>query len=114
MHLGYNLGNKAIKDLVQSGLINKVMSFFTVMGMFVIGGMISSLVSVSCPLTIAAGKFSFAVQKELFDVLMPNLLTFIATMVIFFTIKRKNMSVIKVIFGTMIVGIILGALGIIA
>ena len=114
MHLGYNLGNKAIKDLVQSGLINKVMSFFTVMGMFVIGGMISSLVSVSCPLTIATGKFSFAVQKELFDVLMPNLLTFIATMIIFFTIKRKNMSVIKVIFGTMIVGIILGALGIIA
>ncbi len=113
MHLGYNLGNKAIKDLVQSGLINKIMNFFTVMGLFVIGGMISSLVSVTTPLEIVSSGVTFAFQSGLFDVLMPNLLTLIATIIIFSFMKRQNVSILKVIYGTMIIGIILGAAGII-
>ena len=112
--MGYNLGNRAIKDLVQSGLINKIMSFFTVMGMFVIGGMISSLVSVTCPITISSSDVSFALQSDLFDALMPNLLTLIATLIIFSLCKKENVSVLKIIYGTMVIGIVLGAVGVIA
>lgn len=114
MHMGYNLGNRAIKDLVQNGLINKIMSFFTVMGMFVIGGMISSLVSVTCPITISSSDVSFALQSDLFDALMPNLLTLIATLIIFSLCKKENVSVLKIIYGTMVIGIVLGAVGVIA
>lgn len=114
MHWGYNLGSKAIKQLVSSGMMDKIMSFFTVMGMFVIGGMTSSLVHVSTPLTITAGDAVFGIQADVLDAIVPNILTFAATMIIYRILRKKNVSVIKVILGVVVVGVVLGALGILA
>lgn len=113
MRLGYNLGNKAVKELVQSGLINKVINFFTTLGLFVIGGMISSLVHVTTPIEITASGVTFSLQTGLFDELMPNMLTLFAMVIIYRFMKKENVSVLKVIYGTMIIGIILGMLGVI-
>ena len=113
MRLGYNLGNRAVKELVQSGLINKVINFFTTLGLFVIGGMISSLVHLTTPIEITASGVTFSLQSGLFDELMPNMLTLIATIIIYNFMKRENVSILKVIYGTMVVGIILGILGVI-
>ncbi len=113
MQLGYNLGSRAVKELVQSGLINKFINFFTTLGLFVIGGMISSLVHVTTPIEITASGVTFALQTGLFDELMPNILTLFATVIIYRFMKKENVSVLKVIYGTMIIGIVLGVLGVI-
>lgn len=112
MHWGYRLGSKAIKQLLSSGMMDKIMGFFTTMGMFVIGGMTSNLVHVSTPLTITAGDAVFAIQTDVLDAIIPNVLTFAAAMVIYSVLRKKNVSVIKVILGVVAVGIVLGALGI--
>ena len=83
------------------------------MGLFVIGGMISSLVNINCPIEITSSGVTFALQSGLFDVLMPNLLTLIATIIIYNLMKREKANVLKIIYGTMIIGIILGIVGVI-
>jgi len=114
MRWGYNLGSKAVKKLLNSGMMDKIMGFFTTMGMFVIGGMTCNLVHVSTPLTITAGEAVFGIQETVFDALVPNILTFAATMIIYSILRKKKVSVVKVILGVVVVGVVLGALGILA
>ena len=112
MRWGYNLGSKAVKQLLSSGMMDKIMGFFTTMGMFVIGGMTCNLVHVTTPLTITAGEAVFSIQETVLDALVPNILTFAATMIIYSILRKKKVSVVKVILGVVVVGIVLGALGI--
>lgn len=112
MRWGYNLGSKAVKMMLKSGMMDKIMGFFTTMGMFVIGGMTCNLVHVTTPLTVAAGDAVFSIQETVLDALVPNLLTFAAAMVIYSILRKKKVSVTKVILGIVVVGVVLGALGI--
>ena len=112
MRWGYNLGSKAVKQLLSSGMMEKIMGFFTTMGMFVIGGMTCSLVNVTTPLTITAGEAVFSIQETVLDALVPNILTFAATMIIYSILRKKKVSVVAVILGVVVVGVVLGALGI--
>ena len=112
MRFGYNVGTKAVKQLTESGLIDKILSFFTVLGLFVIGGMTCSLVHVATPIEIATESSVVSLQADLLDALVPNLLTFIATMIVYRILKKGKASVIAVILGMVVVGIVCGALGI--
>ena len=80
--------------------------------MFVIGGMTCNLVHVTTPLTITAGEAVFSIQETVLDALVPNILTFAATMIIYSILRKKKVSVVAVILGVVVVGVVLGALGI--
>lgn len=112
MRWGYNMGSKAVKSLLKSGMMDKIMGFCTTLGMFVIGGMTSSLVNVTTPLTITAGDAVFPIQTAVFDAIIPDALTFATAIIVYSLLRKKNMSVTKVIIGIVVVGIALGALGI--
>ena len=112
MRFGYNVGTKAVKQLTESGLIDKILSFFTVLGLFVIGGMTCSLVHVATPIEIVTESSVVNLQADVLDALVPNLLTFIATMIVYSILKKGKTSVIKVILGMVVVGIVCGAFGI--
>ena len=56
----------------------------------------------------------FGIQADVLDAIVPNILTFAATMIIYRILRKKNVSVIKVILGVVVVGVVLGALGILA
>jgi mannose/fructose/N-acetylgalactosamine-specific phosphotransferase system component IID len=114
MHTGYRMGSRAIKQLIKTGAIEKILSMFTVLGMFVIGGMTSTLVHIKTPIEIAAGDTTINLQTDVLDALVPNLLTFIATMIVFRLLKSGKVSVIKIILGIVVVGLALGILGVLA
>jgi|GEM_PF-176561 len=114
MRFGYNIGTKAVKQLTESGIIDKILSLFTVLGLFVIGGMTSSLVNVSTPLVITTAESTIALQTDLFDRIVPDLLTFVATMIIYRILKKGKTPIIAVILGMVLVGLVCGALGILA
>ena len=114
MRFGYNTGSKAIQQLIQSGLLDKLLSFFTVMGLFIIGGMTCTLVHVTTPLTIMTSGAAVSLQTNLFDILVPNLLTFAATMGVYTILKKGKVPVIAVILGMIVIGLVCGALGILA
>ena len=114
MRWGYNLGSKAVKQLLNSGMMDKIMGFFTTMGMFVIGGMTSSLVNVTTPLSITTADSVISLQTDLLDALVPNLLTFIATMIVYRILKKGKTPVVFITLGMVVIGLVLGALGILA
>lgn len=114
MRFGYNVGAKAVKQLTESGLLDKILEFFTVLGLFVIGGMTCSLVHVTTPISIATGNSTVYLQTDLMDALVPNLLTFIAAMIVYRILKKGKVSVTVVILSMVIFGLICGALGILA
>ncbi|MBR0456170.1 MAG: PTS system mannose/fructose/sorbose family transporter subunit IID [Firmicutes bacterium] len=53
-------------------------------------------------------------QTDLLDALVPNLLTFIATMIVYRILKKGKTPVVFITLGMVVIGLVLGALGILA
>lgn len=90
-HLGYNLGTKAI-DVIQenSDIIARVA---TIMGLTVIGALISSYVSLSLKVKIG----SVALQADFLDKIFPNILPLAFTFFLYWLLKKKQVSPIILI-----------------
>ena len=81
------------------------------MGWMVMGGLISSYVKMTVPLKIVTSTQTFSIQKQLLDVLMPNILPFAFTLLILLMLKR-GWSSLKIIGIMILIGIIGGWTGI--
>lgn len=89
-HLGYNLGVKAI-DVIQdnSEIIARVA---TIMGLTVIGALISSYVSLS--LSVKIGTVSL--QKDFLDKIFPNILPLGFTFFLYWLLKKKVSPIVLI------------------
>ena len=89
-HLGYNLGTKAI-DVIQenSDIIARVA---TIMGLTVIGALISSYVSFSLKVKIG----SVNLQKDFLDKIFPNILPLAFTFFLFWLLKKKISPIVLI------------------
>lgn len=90
-HLGYNLGTRAI-DVIQenSEIISRVA---TIMGLTVIGALISSYVTLSLKLKIG----SASLQKDFLDKIFPNLLPLAFTFFLFWLLKKKVSPIVLIV-----------------
>lgn len=107
--LGYTMGNTYLQKLVKSGTMNRIMYLVNVVGLMVIGSMVASMVGITTPLKL--GK-AFVLQKTL-DAIFPQMLPLLATLFMFWLIKRKvnNGWIITI---CIVGGIVLSVLGIFA
>lgn len=89
-HLGYNLGVKAI-DVIQdnSEIIARVA---TIMGLTVIGALISSYVSLS--LKVKVGTVSL--QKDFLDKVFPNILPLAFTFFLYWMLRKKVSPIVLI------------------
>lgn len=89
-HLGYNLGTKAI-DVIQenSDIIARVA---TIMGLTVIGALISSYVSLTLKVKIG----SVNLQKDFLDKIFPNILPLTFTFFLYFLLKKKISPIVLI------------------
>lgn len=110
---GYKQGSDAIMDFLEKGLLDKVLLGAQVMGCMVMGGLIANYVKVKCGLQIATSGSTFNVQKTLFDAVMPGILPFSFTMLIYWLMKKRWTS-IKIILLIVVLGVIGGLTGILA
>ncbi|MCT6892817.1 MAG: PTS system mannose/fructose/sorbose family transporter subunit IID [Bombilactobacillus mellifer] len=108
--LGYKSGKTYLAKLYEEGLMDRVMQFASIVGLAVVGGMVASMVDITTPLKFAAGGAKLGIQKML-DQIFPKLLPFGITLGIYYLIKRK-INTNFLLIGIIVVGIILGALGI--
>lgn len=72
--------------------------------MTVIGALVASYVRLSTPLEIHAGKAKIALQADVLDKLMPNLLPLVFTFVMF-ALMKKGYSPVKLIGVTVLFGL---------
>ncbi len=103
MFYGYNTGVKALKKL-KSGT-KAVSQAASIVGMTVVGALIASYISLSTPLVIKAGEARVALQADVFDKILPNMLPLGFTFLLYYLLK-KDYSPTKLIGFTIVVGIV--------
>ncbi|WP_434663793.1 PTS system mannose/fructose/sorbose family transporter subunit IID [Klebsiella sp. MISC125] len=112
IHYGYNKGVDLIEQSKNSNIIQRISNVANVVGVMVLGSLIATTVKVSTPLVIAVGEQSIKVQ-EMFDKVIPNLLTLLFSLGIFFLVKKfKGKHTVALIVGMMVIGVICSTLGI--
>ncbi|XXD08403.1 PTS system mannose/fructose/sorbose family transporter subunit IID [Klebsiella sp. R445] len=112
IHYGYNKGVNLIEQSKNSNIIQRISNIANVVGVMVLGSLIATTVKISTPLVIAVGEQSIKVQ-EMFDKVIPNLLTLLFALGIFFLVKRfKGKHTVALIVCMMCVGVICSTLGI--
>ena len=112
IHYGYNKGVDLIEQSKNSNIIQRISNIANVVGVMVLGSLIATTVKISTPLVIAVGEQSIKVQ-EMLDKVIPNLLTLLFALGIFFLVKKfKGKHTVALIIGMMCIGVIFSMLGI--
>ncbi len=108
---GYSLGTTAVTAVLEGGLFKKLTTFFTIMGLFVLGIMVCKFITIDFTwISVFAGNK--VVLKDLMDKIVPKTLPLLITLVSWQAIMRgvKVVYVLLALFAFALVG---GALGII-
>ena len=101
---GYKLGRNAFSSIKDSNIIRKLTDCMSVLGMTVAGCMITSYVNIQTSIKFVDGETKVILQ-DILNEIMPGLLSVVAVFVLYALIK-KNVSVLKIIGGIVVVGII--------
>lgn len=106
MGYGYRLGTSFLDRVEKSGVMGKVFHGTAILGLMVIGAMVSQLVKV--PLAITIGDVSLL---DMFNSIVPNLLSLLITILIY-QILKKDVKITNVLFGIIFFSILGAAIGI--
>jgi fructoselysine and glucoselysine-specific PTS system IID component len=106
MFAGYNFGTSFMEKVEKTGVLSKLFEGAAILGLMVIGAMVSSLVKV--PLNV---KICGADLLKISDSIFPNLLPLLVTILMYFLLK-KNVNVIYLLLGIIIVCIACAGIGI--
>ncbi|EKT57282.1 PTS system mannose/fructose/sorbose family transporter subunit IID [Providencia burhodogranariea] len=102
-HYGYRAGTKAIAMLKTH--TKNISHAASIVGMTVIGALVASYVHLSTPLIMTAGEAKVALQTDVLDKLMPNLLPLGFTLLVYWLMK-KGFSPVKLIGVTVVFGVL--------
>lgn len=109
---GYKKGSGAILNILENGIVNKIIAGANIMGCMVLGALVANYVSMSCGIQIQQTADSvFNVQEQLFDTIIPKLLPLLLTLGSYKLLK-KGWSSVKVLLFIVIIGVIGGVTGI--
>lgn len=110
--MGYKKGSDAILNILENGIINKIIAGANIMGCMVLGALVANYVSMSCGIQIQQTAESvFNVQEQLFDTILPKLLPLLLSLGCYKLLK-KGFSSVKVLLVIVAIGIIGGMTGI--
>jgi PTS system mannose-specific IID component len=94
-----------------SGQLTAFTEAASILGLFVVGAMIPNTVSVSTGLTFTYGEVSLPIQTGVLDLIFPCLLPALLTWLVY-TLLKRGVKMVYIIFGIIIVGWIGAATGI--
>ncbi len=108
--LGYQLGTKSIDMIKENSEI--IANSATILGITVIGALIASYVSIQLlPVITVDGGIEVAVQEAFFDKIFPNFLPMCYTLLMFYLLKKKQVSPVVLILGTIVLAIVCSLIG---
>ena len=108
--IGYYQGAKFISD--KQTQLNHIRDAISILGIIIVGALIASNVKVSTPIVLAVGESSKPLQ-DIFNQILPNLLSVITVMGVYFGLNLKKMNTVKMVWLIVLVSLILSLLGII-
>jgi len=104
---GYRLGRQAVLELLQGGLIKRVVGITSILGTTVLGGLVGQFVSVSTTAAFVIGQQTFKIQSDLLDKIMPGLLPLTLTLICWWFLRRGT-NPLKLVLGVAVVGLVGG------
>ena len=111
---GYHQGADAVMDFLEKGLLNKILKGAEIMGCMVMGGLIASYVHMYVPYEIVTSTTTFSIQHDFLDILIPNILPFGFTLLIYYLLKQgwKSNRILLLIVAIGVIGGLTGILGV--
>ncbi len=110
LNLGYTVGTDAIANVFKSGIIGSLSDAACIMGLIMVGSLVSSMVDISIPLVIPMGAGAEMEVQAIFDGIMPGMLKLVLLFVIV-GLVRKKVKPIWIIFGILVISVVGAAIG---
>ena len=110
--LAYREGKKLVSNV--GNLLNNLTDAATLLGVFVIGGLIPTVVNVIVPFKLTIGKKSLAIQAGMLDQILPALVPIALVALAYWLLGRKKMNSTRVIWVFLIGSIVLYSLKLLA
>ena len=114
LKFGYKAGKESIMKIMQSGLINDIITGSSILGLFMMGALSSSYVKVKTVLQFSVENADPIIVQDILDQILPGILPLAAIFGIYYYFTHKGANYNKVIFallGISLVGALLGILG---
>lgn len=109
---GYKLGSEYIQKMYESGLMGILTKCASIVGLVMVGGMTASMVTFQSKFEwIMKGKSILNLQSML-DQIFVGIVPLGLTLLCYYLLKKKNISVTLLIIGVILLGILLSCLGI--
>ncbi|WP_445622954.1 PTS system mannose/fructose/sorbose family transporter subunit IID [Lacticaseibacillus paracasei] len=103
--IAYREGKKLVSNV--GNLLNNLTDAATLLGVFVIGGLIPTVVNVIVPFKLTIGKKSLAIQADMLDQILPALVPIALVALAYWLLGRKKMNSTRVIWVFLIGSIVL-------
>ena len=108
----YTFGYSFAENMLKSGLVNMIIAGASILGLFMMGGLASTYVTVSTPLKFATSAYTTTLQS-IFDSIIPGLLPLAVVLCVWGYLAKVKRNYFAATLGLTIVSLILGCLGII-
>lgn len=103
MNYGYYTGVRAMATMKEQ--TQKISHAASIIGLTVVGGLIASMIKLNVAWVITVGQATVPLQEKVFDAIMPNMLPFAYTLLMYYLLK-KSFSPVKLILVTIVIGLI--------
>ena len=98
--------------LMKNGTINTVITGASVLGLFMMGALSSSYVTVTTPLKFTLSNANPIVVQDILDSIVKGILPLCCVFGIYFAFTKKKVGYNKIIFGVLILSMIASFFGI--
>ncbi|HIY58002.1 MAG TPA: PTS system mannose/fructose/sorbose family transporter subunit IID [Candidatus Tetragenococcus pullicola] len=110
--LGYTLGNQYVSDLYKTGMINVLTKAASIVGLVMVGAMTSNMVHFDLKWNMEVAGETVFKSQEMLDQIFVGLIPLAITLLSFWLMKKKNVSVNWLIIGIIVFAILASVLGI--
>lgn len=110
--LGYTLGSEYITNLYQNGLINTLTKAAGIVGLTMVGAMTAQMVTLNIKWNMVMNGQVVMKTQEMLDQILVGLIPLSITLLCFYLLHKKNVSINYLIVAIIILGIGLSVLGI--
>lgn len=110
--LGYRLGSEYIQKMYESGLMSILTKCASIVGLVMIGGMTAGMVTFQSKYELMMEGSSILNLQSMLDQIFVGIVPLGLTLLCYYLLKKKNISVTMLIIGVILLGILLSCLGI--
>ena len=110
--LGYKLGSEYIQKVYASGLMNILTKAASIVGLIMVGGMTAIMVTFNSTYELTMKGESVLNLQNMLDQIFVGIVPLGLTLLCYYLLKKKNISITVLIIGVIILSILLSLLGI--